>query len=326
VKNEVGYQEKLKQEAEDAAVQEAAAKERGEETKPVQPQFVTEIRDRMLADSVPFRVAIKKQHRVDVTKKVDVTTDFVIVPNELQRVQIANLRSELMLAKVDEVTPMPHPQGRDATLPDSEGRLGNEYAQWWARTGALSRCPILPHPTVDWSDQLLSKAKRTLNRLALDLGLRPFQERLKKIYEQFNNGEVDFGEALVAVWQKCDAKMRGSMAHVPDPLVQKYCLDRLQAPSLLPPLDYEMFASYVEDAIKNAIKMKTAFEMDEEAEVQIAGSIEQFEAAKEAHQNRMAAREEKLKQRAEKIARKKRDQERKRKMREELQESLSRAI
>ncbi len=100
----------------------------------------------------------------------------------------------------------------------------------------------------------------------------------------------------------------------------------MQAPTLDPPLDFDTFIGYVEGAIQNAICMKVAFEMDEEAEVAIAQSIEQFEGAKQAHRDRMAAREQKLKERSDKVAKKKQDQERKRKMREELQESLSRQI
>jgi len=111
---------------------------------------------------------------------------------------------------------------------DSQGRLGNEYAQWWARTGALSRCPILPHPTLEWSDNLRKKAKRPMNRFALDMTLRPFQELLKGVHAKFLAGDLDFNESLVAVWQKCDAKMRASMAHLPDPFVQRYCIERLQ--------------------------------------------------------------------------------------------------
>jgi hypothetical protein len=100
VKNDVGYQEKLRQEADDIAAQEAAAAEKGEVPKLAQPKFVTEIRDQMLSASVPFRVAVKKQHRVDVTKSVDVTTDFLTALEEVQRVQMANLRAELMLVRV----------------------------------------------------------------------------------------------------------------------------------------------------------------------------------------------------------------------------------
>ena len=140
------------------------------------------------------------------------------------------------------------------------------------------------------------------------------------------SGEVDYAEALVAVWQKTDAKMRAAMAHLPDPLVQRYCIERLQAPTLEPPLDYDTFVSYIEGGVGNAICMKVAFEMDEEAEVHIAGSIESFESAKEEHRARIAEREQKLQERADKKAKKRRDQERKQKMRQELQESLSRQI
>ena len=64
-------------------------------------------------------------------------------------------------------------------------------------------------------------------------------------------------------------------------------MDRLQAPSLDPPIDLDTFVGYIEGAINTAIYMKVAFEMDEEAEVNIAGAIESFESAKEAHQARM---------------------------------------
>jgi hypothetical protein len=116
-------------------------------------------------------------------------------------------------AQVDEVTPAPIPA--DAAQPDVlSGKLGNEYAQWWARTGALSRCPILPHPSLDWSDDLRAKAKRTLNRFTLEMTLRPFKEMLQAAYQQFANGEADFGEVFVTVWQKCDPKMRAAMVRV----------------------------------------------------------------------------------------------------------------
>ena len=179
---------------------------------------------------------------------------------------------------------------------------------------------------MDWSDELRKKAKRSINRFSLDFTLRPFQEALAELYNRFRTGGLDFAEAVVAVWQRCDAKMRASMAHLPDPMVQRYCIERLQAPTLDPPLDYDTFSGYMEGVIGNAICMKVAFEMDEEAEVQIAASIEAFETAKVDHQVRMAEREQKLKERTEKKAKKRRDHERKAKLREELQESLSRQI
>jgi len=91
-------------------------------------------------------------------------------------------------------------------------------------------------------------------------------------------------------------------------------------------MSFDDFTARIEEAIGNAICMKVAFEMDEEAEVQIATSIEAFEAAKDDHRRKMEEREQKLKEREEKRAKKRRDQERKQKLREELQESLSRQL
>lgn len=100
VRNEVGYQEKLRQQAADIEAKEAAAAETGAEVQYDEPKFVTSIRDQMLAQSVPFQVAVKKQHRVTVTKNVQVTTDFVSAVHEVLQVQAANLRAELLMVCV----------------------------------------------------------------------------------------------------------------------------------------------------------------------------------------------------------------------------------
>ena len=100
MRNEVGYQEKLRQQAADIEAKEAAAAETGAEVQYDEPKFVTSIRDQMLAQSVPFQVAVKKQHRVTVTKNVQVTTDFVSAVHEVLQVQAANLRAELSMVRV----------------------------------------------------------------------------------------------------------------------------------------------------------------------------------------------------------------------------------
>ena len=100
VKNEVGFQEKLAKDAEDIAAKERAAAKSGEEVEYPEPKFVTAIRDQMLAKSVPFNLAVKGQHRVEVSKNVEVTTNFLSDVNEVLAVQVANLRTELMMVRV----------------------------------------------------------------------------------------------------------------------------------------------------------------------------------------------------------------------------------